>query len=76
MLAPASLAQDLLHTHVATIRGVGKQTLARLQQAGLSRLLDLVLHFPVRYQDRTRVLSDCPSVYWRICGDRRAYSVF
>lgn len=51
-----SKTYDLTHISVSTLRGVGKQTLARLQKAGLRTLLDLLLHLPIRYQDRTRVI--------------------
>ena len=47
---------DLTHINVSTLRGVGKQTLARLQKVGLRTLLDLILHLPARYQDRTHVV--------------------
>ncbi len=51
-----TISHDLTHISVSTLRGVGKQTITRLQQAGLHTLLDLILHLPMRYQDRTRVI--------------------
>ena len=41
---------------VTTLRGVGPAVAERLERLGLERLLDLVMHLPSRYEDRTRVL--------------------
>ncbi len=37
------------------LRGVGPKLAARLQAYGVERVEDLLFHFPLRYQDRTRV---------------------
>ena len=52
----ASDAKDVYLTPVTSIRGVGPklgQTLAKLD---IRRVVDLILHLPYRYQDRTRII--------------------
>ncbi len=39
------------------LRGVGPKLAARLQAYGIERVEDLLFHFPLRYQDRTRVTA-------------------
>ncbi|CAL1239667.1 ATP-dependent DNA helicase RecG [Candidatus Methylocalor cossyra] len=41
---------------IASLKGVGAQTLARLQRLGLTTVQDLLFHLPFRYEDRTRIL--------------------
>lgn len=72
-LTSHSLAQSL-----HTLRGVGPKLWQRLQDIGLYTLEDLLFHFPLRYQDRTRItpiagLQDgCDAV---VCGEVRLSSV-
>ena len=42
-------------TPVSELRGVGPRTVAKLAGLGLETVLDLLLHLPLRYEDRTRV---------------------
>ncbi len=41
---------------VSTLKGVGPRLEATLAKLGVFRLVDLLLHLPLRYQDRTRVV--------------------
>jgi ATP-dependent DNA helicase RecG len=45
-----------LLTPVDGLYGVGTQVAARLKRLNIHTLQDLVFHFPIRYQDRTRVV--------------------
>ncbi|MGH8755685.1 MAG: ATP-dependent DNA helicase RecG, partial [Burkholderiales bacterium] len=38
-----------------SLAGISKPTLEKLARLGISRLLDLVLHLPIRYEDETHV---------------------
>ena len=40
---------------VTQLRGVGPKLGAKLAEAGIHRVEDLLFHLPLRYQDRTRV---------------------
>ena len=42
---------------VTTLKGVGPSLGEKLGRLGVHRLLDLLLHLPLRYQDRSRVVS-------------------
>jgi len=42
---------------VVGLRGVGPAIAERLERIGVRRLLDLLLHLPSRYEDRTRIVS-------------------
>lgn len=42
---------------VTTLKGVGPSLAEKLERLGVHRLLDLLLHLPLRYQDRSRVVS-------------------
>ena len=44
-----------MHNSVTTLRGVGEKLRLRLSEIGIDSLEDLLFHFPLRYQDRTRV---------------------
>jgi ATP-dependent DNA helicase RecG len=44
-----------LNQSVATLTGVGSQTVNRLHKLGLCTLQDLIFHLPLRYEDKTRV---------------------
>ena len=48
---------SLLQQEVSVLAGVGPHTLHRLNKLELYTLLDLLLHLPIRYEDRTRL---CP----------------
>lgn len=41
---------------VKTLKGVGPSLTTTLQKLGIHRLMDLLLHLPSRYQDRTRLV--------------------
>jgi len=45
-----------LRSPIERLRGVGPRMAERLQRLGLYRVYDLLLHFPLRYQDRTRII--------------------
>ncbi len=53
----SSNANLMLHQPVTTLSGIGAQTARRMEKLGIVRIVDLLLHLPLRYQDRTRV---CP----------------
>ena len=40
---------------VSSITGVGPKTLEELKNIGISSYLDLLLHLPIRYQDRSTI---------------------
>lgn len=46
---------DPLKAPLNVLRGVGPKLLGRLNELGLSQVEDVLYHFPLRYQDRTRV---------------------
>lgn len=45
------------NTSCRALKGVGPALFARLQHCGIETLQDLLFHLPLRYQDRTRLLS-------------------
>jgi ATP-dependent DNA helicase RecG len=49
------LQTSVLDIPVSELRGVGAKLAARLGELGIHRLEELLFHFPLRYQDRTRV---------------------
>ena len=49
------MSQTILHHSVTTLRGVGEKLRLRLSEIGIYSLEDLLFHFPLRYQDRTRI---------------------
>jgi ATP-dependent DNA helicase RecG len=49
------LSQTILQNSVTTLRGVGEKLRLRLSEIGIYSLEDLLFHFPLRYQDRTRI---------------------
>lgn len=53
MSAPGQAMQQ----PVTVLRGVGGRLAERLQKLGIRTLQDLVLHLPMRYEDRTRPLA-------------------
>ncbi len=46
-----------LKLSVETLKGVGGKTLERLRKLDLKTLQDLLLHLPLRYEDRTRLFT-------------------
>lgn len=48
---------DFLHQPVTALYGVGEAAADKLARLGIVRVADLLLHLPLRYQDRTRI---CP----------------
>ena len=46
---------SLESTPVTELRGIGPGTAAKLAALGVETVLDLLLHLPMRYEDRTRV---------------------
>lgn len=45
----------LEHTKIETLKGVGPKMVEKLTRLGLNTLGDLLLHLPLRYQDKTRL---------------------
>ena len=41
---------------VQSLKGVGPSLAAKLERLGIFRIGDLLLHLPLRYQDRSRVV--------------------
>jgi len=50
-LAPSKL----LYQPVTALKGVNEATAEKLLRLGISRVVDLLFHLPMRYQDRTRI---------------------
>lgn len=46
---------DLAQLSVSQLRGVGPRSLEKLVNFGIESILDLLLYFPIRYEDRSRV---------------------
>ncbi len=42
---------------IATLKGVGAKTLAKLHELGLFSIQDILFHLPLRYEDRTTIVS-------------------
>lgn len=40
---------------IASLKGVGAQTLTKLEKLGLTSVQDLLFHLPFRYEDRTKI---------------------
>lgn len=57
MTAMTPEAGDLSVLPVTQLRGAGPRVVERLAHLGVHTLLDLLLHLPLRYQDRTRALA-------------------
>lgn len=49
------MSDSILHNPVTLLRGVGDKLKLRLAEIGIHSLEDLLFHFPLRYQDRTRI---------------------
>tara|TARA_A100001388_G_scaffold188417_1_gene141692 strand:- start:136 stop:2214 length:2079 start_codon:yes stop_codon:yes gene_type:complete len=54
-LTGARLSQSILQHPVTVLRGVGDKMASRLADIGIRSLEDLLFHFPLRYQDRTKI---------------------
>jgi ATP-dependent DNA helicase RecG len=48
---------NLAHTPVTVLKGVGPGLAAKLEKIGLVSLQDLLFHLPLRYEDRTRITT-------------------
>lgn len=49
--------KSILDKPCQSLKGVGPQTLQKLQKLGLHTFKDFMLHLPIHYQDRTHVLA-------------------
>ena len=52
---PSAAASSLESAPVTELRGVGPGIAAKLAALGVSTVLDLLFHLPLRYEDRTRI---------------------
>lgn len=48
-------ARDILEQPVVSLAGIGRQTASRLEKLQIFRIVDLLFHLPLRYEDRTRI---------------------
>lgn len=48
-------AHETLSTSVASLSGIGSQSIIRLEKLGIHTLQDLIFHLPHRYEDRTKI---------------------
>ena len=48
-------SQTLLKQSVVSLKGIGGQTVSRLEKLDIRQLRDFIFHLPLRYEDRTRV---------------------
>jgi len=55
MPAPAKAPLPLERQPVTHLKGVGPSLAVRLNTLGITTVLDLLFHLPLRYQDRTRI---------------------
>ena len=53
----ARLSHSIFQHPVTTLRGVGDKMASRLADIGIRSLEDLLFHFPLRYQDRTKITA-------------------
>lgn len=72
------MTDDTLRIPIASLRGVGPKLHQRLADLGISTVESLLFHFPLRYQDRTRLtpigaIQD--GVEAVICAQVRAASI-
>jgi len=51
------VAKTLAEMSVATLKGVGPAMLKKLEQLSIHNLQDLLLHLPLRYENRTRITA-------------------
>ena len=50
-------SQGILNQSVASLKGIGGQTLVRLEKLDIRQICDLIFHLPLRYEDRTHIQS-------------------
>ena len=50
-------SQAILKQSVVSLKGIGGQTVSRLEKLDIRQLGDLIFHLPLRYEDRTRVYT-------------------
>ena len=50
-------ADDFEYQSVQTLKGVGPAVAAKLEKLGIYTVQDVLFHLPLRYEDRTRVVS-------------------
>jgi ATP-dependent DNA helicase RecG len=55
--AERSGLDNLAHTPITVLKGVGPGMALKLAKVGLSSLQDLLFHLPLRYEDRTRITN-------------------
>ncbi len=72
------MTDNTLRTSISSLRGVGPKLRLRLEELAIDTVEALLFHFPLRYQDRTRVtpigaLQD--GVEAVVCAEVRAASV-
>lgn len=48
---------NLAHTPITVLKGVGPGLASKLEKLGLESLQDLLFHLPLRYEDRTRITA-------------------
>ncbi|MBE0468994.1 MAG: ATP-dependent DNA helicase RecG [Methyloprofundus sp.] len=48
-------SQGILNQSVVTLKGIGGQTVVRLEKLDIRRIRDLIFHLPLRYEDRTHI---------------------
>jgi ATP-dependent DNA helicase RecG len=48
-------SQDTLNQSVASLKGIGGQSVVRLEKLDIRRIRDLIFHLPLRYEDRTHI---------------------
>lgn len=63
---------NLAKIPVTTLKGVGPGMASKLEKIGLNSLQDLLFHLPLRYEDRTRIMTVrdlIPGVFTNIIGE-------
>ena len=63
---------NLAKIPVTTLKGVGPGMANKLEKIGLNSLQDLLFHLPLRYEDRTRIMTVrdlIPGVFTNIIGE-------
>ncbi|BCG64468.1 MAG: ATP-dependent DNA helicase RecG [Methyloprofundus sp.] len=48
-------SQAILNQAVVSLKGIGGQTVIRLEKLEIRRIRDLIFHLPIRYEDRTHI---------------------
>lgn len=47
--------RTIVQSPISSLKGVGKKTLEKLERLKITTVHDLLFHFPIRYEDRTKV---------------------